>query len=96
MHIFFVSFRGQKTLEPRTDQSPLAVLISKFPTSIPTLSHAQSPPPPGKTPAGKKQTFHFVEKRERNRRLLKSVAMPTTQAQRHAKTTLLELNFSGS
>ena len=48
MHIFFVSFRGQKTLEPRTDQSPLAVLISKFPTSIPTLSHAQSPPPQAK------------------------------------------------
>ena len=38
-----VSFRGQKKLGPRTDRSPLG-FNSKFPTSIPTLSYAESPP----------------------------------------------------
>ena len=39
-----VSFRGQKKLGPRTDRSPLG-FNSKFPTSIPTLSYAESPTP---------------------------------------------------
>ena len=39
-----VSFRGQKKLRPRLDRSPLGVLNSKFPTSIPTPFICGVPP----------------------------------------------------
>ena len=47
MYIFFVSFRGQKTLGPRPDRSPFGGLIQNFRRPSPPLSYAESLPPPG-------------------------------------------------
>ena len=41
-----VSFRGQKKLGPRPDQSPLGPFNIIFPTSIPTPFICGVPPPP--------------------------------------------------